>query len=207
MRTIKNFSILSALLYLSGCGVLTAESEPNKNNPNTAASREQTVNVNANSNTGQTSQDGFELPTPRPIEKGKPQSVGGITVTVPADWKKIDQRENWVKFVSPEKIELYLNRSYDLQKLDLLADFYRLRKENPTYKAMTRAIDGELGILYLNSNDPILKGDVLNWTTFPPPDERSYAVKRSVMLVCPSGTYEQNKQIMFDILFSTKLGR
>lgn len=206
MKTILINAMIGGSLLFSGCGIFKAENQTNSNS-NAAGNREQTGKSNANINADKSSETSFALPSPRPIENGKPQSVGGITVTVPADWKKVDQKEGWAKFVSPDKIELYLNRSYDLQERDLMAEFIKLRRENPTYKTMTRAFDGELGILYLAEKYNILNGDVINWTTFPPPDARNYAVKRSVMIVCPSGTYEQNKQIMFDILFTVKLQR
>ncbi len=199
----KILSIIAISLFLVSCGEQAANNQRNNTNANNAANREQ--EKSANTNTEKSADTGFELPTAKPVENGKSQSLTGIAVTVPADWKKVDAKEGWIKFQSPDKIELIIQRMYDLQPRDMMGEFILLRKENPNYKAMMRAIDGELGILYLNENSSVMNGDVLTWMTFPPPDAKGFAVTRMVTLVCPAGTYEQNKQIMFDILFSTKL--
>lgn len=206
MNQISKITLIAGCLLIVSCSG-TSDNQPNKNTTNAVSNSEPTTSANANTNAEKPTETGFELPTAKPIENGKPQGLNGITVTVPTNWKKIDGKEGWIKFQSPDKIELFVQRTYDLQPLDMTAEFIKLRKENPTYKAMMRAIDGELGILYLNEKNSIMNGDVLSWTTFPPPDAKGYAVKRTVMLICPAGTYEQNKQIMFDVLFSSKLQR
>lgn len=206
MNLISKITLVAICLLIVSCGG-TADNQTNKNTTNAVSNREPTNSANANTNAEKPTETGFELPTAKPIENGKPQGLSGITVTVPAGWKKVDGKEGWIKFESPDKIQLFIQRMYDLQPRDMTAEFIKLRKENPDYKAMMRAIDGELGILYLHEKSSIMNGDVLSWTTFPPPDAKGYAVKRMVTLVCPSGTYEQNKQIMFDVLFSTKLQR
>lgn len=205
MKPIIKITALIILLLLAACGGKTTDNQTNKNSANNAVNRESSNSANAN--TEKSSETGFELPTAKPIENGKTHSLAGISVTVPADWKKIDAKEGWMKFESPDKIQLFIQRMYDLQERDMMAEFVKLRKENPDYKPMMPMIDNELGILYLAEKDNIMKGDVLSWTTFPPPDAKGYAVKRMVTLVCPPGTYGQNKQIMFDVLFSTKLQR
>jgi hypothetical protein len=203
--------VLSLLLFACSGGT-TADNQANKNSANAVGGNsngERTANPssNANANIEKPAETGFVLPETKPIENGKTHTVGGITVTVPADWKKVDQKEGWAKFQSPDKIELGVGRSYDMVKGDLLSEFVRIKKENPNYKAMTRAIDGELGILLLNEKSSVMNADILSWETFPPPDAKGYAVRRYVQLYCPAGAYEQNKQKMFDVLFSTKLQR
>jgi hypothetical protein len=207
MKTHLNTAILVIALLSFGCGK-TPETEARQTNQNSvnnavAAPPGSTTAATPVNTTEKPLAGGF-VPVARPIEKGKTHTVGGIIVTIPADWKKLDQNERWAKFESPEKIMLYVSRDYYQQESDMLRKFTKMRLEKPDDRIMMRAVDNELGILQVEENNPTFKADRLGWETFPPPDANGYAVKRSVTLTCPLGTYEQNKQIMFDVLAATK---
>src|SRR5688572_19408438 len=134
------FSVLSLR-----CG--GSEIAANKTNINAPLAN--SANGNANTNAPPT-EAGFELPSPKPVEQGKTHSLTGISVTVPADWKKIDAKEGFMKFQSPDQITLAVRQSYDLQDGDMMTTLIRYRTADPTYKGKMQAIEGTLGILSLN---------------------------------------------------------
>jgi hypothetical protein len=206
MKLLLLITVIAISVLSFGCGGSgNPANKANTSADNANVPRANLANVNANTSASP-AETGFDLPSPKPVENGKTQTFKGITFTIPADWKKLRQNELGTTFESPEKIRFSVYRNYDMQEGDMMADFIKLRKENPTYKAKMLQIDGTLGILALNEKST-LGGDVLSWTTFPPPDAKGYAMKRAVQLICPAGMFEQYKQQMTDILYSVKLER
>lgn len=220
----KIFSLLTLLVLsvlLFGCG-------SNGDASNAVANKANGVNSNE-VNTGKTNAPGtnssnvdsklenisdavLELPQPRPVEKGKKQSFTGITVDVPADWKALKSfnsgTASGISFQSPggdaEALKVMVGRSYEAVEGDMQTVFQKDAQKKVYSKIMLREIGGTLGILYADLKADA-SPDYLRWETFPPPDLKGYAVRRYVQIHFPNGTYEQNKQQIADILFSSRV--
>lgn len=204
--------MIAATLLLAACG--GSENVANKGSDNASSGNSPRANsAPPSTNTSAPpTETGFVLPSPKPVENGKPQSYTGITITVPADWKATGKKDmgsaSGIGFKSPgsetEAIEVYIGRSYQEQAGDMVTSFAKMRKEQPALKASMPAVDGTIGILSLAESS---YGDSLTWETFLPPDAKGYSVNRHIRFSCPAGKFEQNKQQIVDILHSAKIER
>lgn len=159
-------------------------------------------------NTSAETATGIEILLTKPVENGKTQDFKGTTVAVPADWKPSGKGDTGISFQSPgtdsEKITVSVGRAWEERLFNLENALEKKKLEDPRSKYQMRMIDGTLGILALSERS-INNRDYLSWETFSPPDASRQSLVRYVQLSCPAGTYEQHKQLMFDILFSTNL--
>jgi hypothetical protein len=155
----------------------------------------------------------LELPEPKPVEKAKKQSYTGITINVPADWKALTKFDSGtssgISFHSPggnefEALKVTVGRSYEQTAGDMQTVFLKEAQEKARSKIMLRGINGTTGLLSADTKDDA-NSDYLRWEVFLPPDAKGYTVRRFILFNFPNGTYEQNKQLMTDILFSSKV--
>ncbi|MBA2734089.1 MAG: hypothetical protein H0U54_14575 [Acidobacteria bacterium] len=205
--------VVACAVLLGGCGSSdnpTNKASGNANNSNAPLAADANVNTSSANTSGETASS-FEIPKTKPIENGKTESAYGISFTIPADWKP--KKEDYgISYQSPgsesEKVEIYVITNNDTREGDLMSRFTEMRKRNPTRRVRMRAVDGTLGVLYLDIlGDRDFSGnrDLLIWFTYPEPDAEGKSEEQAIRLTCPAGKYEQYKQLMFDILDSVKL--
>jgi len=205
--------LVACAVLLGGCGSSdnpTNKASGNANNSNAPLAADANVNTSSANTSGETA-SGFEIPKTKPIENGKTESAYGISFTIPADWKP--KKEDYgISYQSPgsesEKVEIYLITTNDKPEGDIMSRFAEMRKKTPTGRIRMRAVDGTLGVLYLDTlgdRDFFGNRDRLVWFTYSEPDAEGKSEDQTVRLTCPAGKYEQYKQLMFDILDSVKL--
>ncbi len=213
--------IFSGLLF--GCGVTKTPSKTASGNANDsqALNNKNIGAVNtANANTAQEDptlaavRDSFvKLPPANPVADAKKQSLPGITLDVPGDWKLLKKitsgAMSYATFQSPgkesEAISVTIRREYAPEESDLQTAFYRIAKQKIYSKIVLSDVGtGTIGMLKMDLKEDS-ESHWVGWETFPPPDSNKSTVKRSVGFKFPKGTYAQHEQLLADILYSMKI--
>ncbi|MEJ7622786.1 MAG: hypothetical protein WKF34_02215 [Pyrinomonadaceae bacterium] len=202
--------VVVGAVLLGGCGSSdnpTNKASVNANISNAPLAADANVNTSSANTSGETASS-FEIPEKKSIENGKTETDYGITFTIPADWKP--KKGSYGEYQSPgaesERMGIRISSGTETEKKerDLMSQFAKMREEKPTGKTRMRAVDGTIGILFVEEKY-IDNRDFLAWWTFTDPDAEGKSENTYIQISCPGGKYEQYKQLMFDILHSVKL--
>lgn len=194
--------IFTFSLLLIGCS--NNSQSVNKTNPSNSANAANSANSNAQV-TKQPAPN--EIPTGKSLENGTPQTFKNVSFTVPKDWKKVPAADAdfAVKFVSSDAnnpLTLIVGVSENVAEekgpaqAATVEDY--IKQLNPEQKPRLLEINGTKGVL-------MSFGELTSWLTFPPRDKNGKTVISDVVITCPSSSFEQNKQLIADILYSVKI--
>lgn len=217
----KNISLLLKLGLVSAglvsslaCSSQSQSSVNSGNAPNVVKvennNSAQPANSNAdtsNSSVAEASKIG--LPDPRPIENGKTQTFysNTVTYTVPAGWKNTLSDVLTFNFSSPDKkLGFSISVGMSEQKGDMMQVYTKTLMERPKEKISLLKIQDTLGVLTLLDGSSLnAETDMIFWESFPPPDSDGRSMTLTASMRFPEGEFEQNKQLISDILHSIRI--
>ena len=204
-----NASLLSFSIFLFGCG--DTNQTTNKANTNVANSNA-TVKTNGNtnpasSNVSTPNSDKSEIPVGKPIESGNTQTVKNISITTPKDWKKIKSPEEVTKYASSDNESEAISVAIMSKENETLKGSPKQPTTIDEYFAQVKEMGQPVRLLEIDGKKGILtvQPESITWTTFPPSDKSGKTAESTIMITYPQSKYEQNKQLISDILYSVKI--